>query len=307
MFAIKARLQHLIEAPGNLIRNLKYLARNNLYEKETELVVRIQDETIENCVYEIDDAKSKLKRLKVCDGLASITKLESEPKSFSRYGDGEIALIMGYGIPFQKYDKRLADRLIEILNHRRYDLYVGIPHYYFHTVLNLPESSKIFCRLTNIKNRRIVLKYCDPDAVYLDSLCLLGYFMNDNLDEYKKLCDRKRNLFKGRKIAIVSGQNVLEKLEHDIFELASCKIQIHAPALHAFGEYDLILNKIKSQVPKDYLICLVLGPTATVMAAELAELGYTAWDTGHIAKDYNAFMTLLDKSEYNNKRFWQPD
>ena len=55
------------------------------------------------------------------------------------------------------------------------------------------------------------------------------------------------------------------------------------------------------------MVCIILGPTATVMAADLTDMGYLAWDVGHIAKDYDAYMKRLEKTNEMRAKFWAPD
>ena len=43
------------------------------------------------------------------------------------------------------------------------------------------------------------------------------------------------------------------------------------------------------------------------MVPDLTDLGYMAWDLGHIAKEYNAYMTKMEKTQENMDRFWAPD
>lgn len=47
--------------------------------------------------------------------------------------------------------------------------------------------------------------------------------------------------------------------------------------------------------------------TATVLAADLADKGYTAWDIGHAAKDYDAYMRKEEKTDEIIDRFFAPD
>ena len=47
-----------------------------------------------------------------------------------------------------------------------------------------------------------------------------------------------------------------------------------------------MLAEAKAQ-PKDRLMIVVLGPTATVLAYDLAKAGYQALDIGHLGKAYD--------------------
>jgi hypothetical protein len=59
-----------------------------------------------------------------------------------------------------------------------------------------------------------------------------------------------------------------------------------APNREAFEKYDMILEKVKMYSTEKYLILLALGPTATILAYDLAKLGYQAIDIGHIDIEY---------------------
>ena len=42
---------------------------------------------------------------------------------------------------------------------------------------------------------------------------------------------------------------------------------------------------------------MLIALPATVLAADLADMGYIAWDIGHAAKDYDAYMKKVDKTD----------
>lgn len=59
--------------------------------------------------------------------------------------------------------------------------------------------------------------------------------------------------------------------------------------------------------PQNYLVGLILGLTATVLAYELSNLGYFAYDIGHLPKDYDAFMKKAARSAEAIAKFYVPD
>ena len=85
------------------------------------------------------------------------------------------------------------------------------------------------------------------------------------------------------------------------------KIDGFVPASSLTFIYYLIKKHIQNNIPKDYLICIILGMTAKVLVAELTDMGYMAWDVGHLAKDYDVFMRKVEKTEDNRAEFWKPD
>ena len=65
-----------------------------------------------------------------------------------------------------------------------------------------------------------------------------------------------------------------------------------------------ILNEI---IDKAKLICITAGPTATVLAYDLAKLGYQAVDVGHLAKAYDVEVRKLPENHDMRKTFYFPD
>ena len=64
---------------------------------------------------------------------------------------------------------------------------------------------------------------------------------------------------------------------NDLFDNASSIKRILGPNTEAFHYYDKIIQAV-NQFPKSTLILLALGPTATIMAYDLARQGYQAID-----------------------------
>ena len=115
-----------------------------------------------------------------------------------------------------------------------------------------------------------------------------------------------KKLFAAKKIVVFAGETVFNEIEHDIFSEAAQKEVILCPRLHAYRIYNQIIEKALSY-SDDYVFCFILGPTATVAAYELAEKGRVAWDVGHVAQDYDAFMKQLPVDYPRMQKFWQPD
>ena len=58
----------------------------------------------------------------------------------------------------------------------------------------------------------------------------------------------------------------------------------------SFDKYNAIIMAITQNVRKDDLILLALGQTATVLAYDLAKLGFQAIDLGHIDIEYEWYL-----------------
>ena len=288
-----------------LIKNIRFFQANDI----DETLIEVRSYTIEDCVFELEELRNILLPLvpSVLNKAESLSLLRDKPKSLARFGDGEIAIMHGKDIPFQKYDAILAEKMLKVLQTSRDDLYVGISDYFHALSPDALTLSRSFHRHTVPELRRFILKNANPEIRYLHASCFTGYFDAKDDQLYGKVSASKRQLFAGKDIVLVAGKSVFSKLEHDVFELAASKTFIEAPSIDAFQEYSSILDEITRHAGKDSLICLILGPTATAMASDLTDAGYMAWDVGHIAKDYDAFMKKTERSHENHSKFWQPD
>lgn len=296
------KVYHLLKT-GVLKDNIKYLLRYNLEDE----FYRVKDEAVEDVIYEFEADKQLLPKLNIKSPDETLDILMTTNKSFCRLGDGEIDIINGKDCPFQRYDLRLAKKMVEILSRKKDNLYVGLNGAYFDSPFKYIERNHKFYRQKGTMFRRFFLSVCDLDSTYLDACCFGAYFRFDENYDYEGHYNRIKNLFSQKKITIVCGKTVFDKLEYDIFEKCSEKHFLYAPSKNAFDEYDNIIKQIKNSVPKDNLVCIILGMTATVLAADLADMGYTAWDLGHIAKDYDCYMKKTEKTDQNMSKFWAPD
>ncbi len=297
-----------------VVSNLKYLIYTDLEKKDAEhrrihedLLYRAKDEALEDFILEESELRNYAVSLDVLDGPQTLEKLAREPKSFTRFGDGEIQIIEGHDQPFQKYDPVLARKMADILKSDRTDLYVGLNHAYFESPWNYTERNRRFYRIHSTHFRRFFTNICSANRQYLDAACFGAYFRYSDEFDFEGHYARIRNLFRDKDIVIICGDGIMDKLEYDVFDLAASKQFIYGPRINAFDEYDRILAEVREKVKPDQLICLILGMTATAMAADLTDMGYVAWDIGHIAKDYNAYMTREAKTQENMDRFWAPD
>lgn len=275
----------------------------DLAEREVDIL----EQTKDICRYEVLDANINNNdyMLDVLDYDDTVELLSKYPKSFCRFGDGEIELIEGRKIPFQKYDKRLADMLLEILTTNNDNCYVGINYNYFHSTDKLNRLNKKFY-LTQVKKyREFLLKYCNRRRKYIAAGFNQLYAFYEHYD-YKTYYKKLKELFMGREIVIFAGDGILDKLTYDVFELAKSKEFIYGPNKNAFDKFDELLEQAAS-IPPSKTIVLILGPCSKVLAWELSKRGFIAWDVGHLAKDYDMYMKRVEKSEENIIDFYRPD
>lgn len=296
----------MLQMLKNLRKNISYLMRNSLPEREEELAFNILDKVEDIYYYSILDKSNKdIPFLNILNNEETIDRLLNEPKSFCRFGDGEIRLMMGYSIPFQKYNYELSKRLLKVLKYNEKDLYIGINYGYFHFDSNVDIQNRKFWLLSVKEYRDFLLRNCKFSQIYINA----GFnqvYMSSNVVDYKKYFNNIKTMFDRKKLVIVSGNGILDKLKYDIFELAEEKNYVYAPSKNAYGEYDNILNScLKFSI--EYTIILMAGPVSKLLVYDLTKEGYMAWDFGHLAEDYNAYRDGIERSSENIIKFYAPN
>ena len=286
------------------------LSQIPIHEKDVQNALQILKLVEDKYRYELTDEKfQKTWKPEILDVTTTIDNLLTSRKSLCRFGDGECTLMKGSGIGFQEYDAELAERLRQILADEQTDCYVGINRYYWY-ILDEPErnTNPVHYRFYtfNVPQYREFYKaHCNKNKIYVDS-CLGGYMSQKSLEFCQKRFDKLKTLFTDKKLVIVAGETVFDNIQYDFFESAAEKEFVFAPRVNAFRHFNEIIEKLL-KYPKDYLMVLILGPTATVLAYELSKRGYVSYDIGHVPKDYDAFMKRADRSAEAISKFYAPD
>ena len=282
-----------------LWKNLKILSKYNLEDIEYNLEKKIYD----NIPYENDVYKDDM--LLILDYWETINLLTNQPKSFCRFGDGEIDIIDGKSIPFQEYDDKLADILGRILKENNNDLYVGINYNYFHSTTKLNEFNRRFYIKNSNKLRDRFLKYCNRDRTYIAAGFNQLYTTHDDFD-FDSFYRMVKLLFKDRDLVIFAGESVFKDIQYDVFEMARSKKIFFEKSKNAFDDYDIILKKCLYE-DCDKTLLFILGPCSKALVYELTKQGRIAWDIGHLAKDYDWYMKKRKKNTQSITEFYQQD
>lgn len=236
--------------------------------------------------------KSKIKILNIED---SINKILIEKKSIARFGDGELDLILGKDLDFQVYNERLSKKLEEILRNKQDFCLIGIPDV-INEFNNLTEDSEIFWIKNMNRTRKIWLKYINEDMEYVTANLTRLYIRYKDKRKTGKYFSMLKQIWKNRDVIICEGAQTRVGVGNDL--LSKCKSikRIICPSENAFEKYDKIFERLKKE-PKDTLILLALGPTATVLAYDLAKEGYQALDMGHFDIEYEWYKRNAKKQE----------
>ena len=206
--------------------------------------------------------------------------------SLVRFGDGEIKLIAGKEIPFQKPDPALAGRLKDILQTEEAGLSVALPDI-FEDVSAYVEKSQSFWMEHLLFHRREYNRYCCV-RVYENAFFSRPYIMYRNKTESAELFRRMKQIWENQKIVFVEGDISHNGVDVDLFENAASIERIICPSSQAWERYTEILDACR-QLPKDRLMLVSLGAAGKVLTVDLHRLGYRVIDVGSLDMEYGWF------------------
>ncbi|MEA9602761.1 GT-D fold domain-containing glycosyltransferase [Polynucleobacter sp. MG-28-Ekke-A2] len=260
---------------------------------------------VDSLRFEINSSSNESKKLRIKNASDTIEEIIRKKASFCRFGDGEFMLMLGSSIPFQIYDENLAIRLKDIFKSSVNNIFIGAPHFYFYDGPPLRNTQKYFLRTWVAKNRSLICNMANKDYQYYDTASTQLYALYDDYN-FPTYFSKVKQLWAGRDLIVICGQSIFNGIENNIFDSADSINYVYAPSKNAFASYDTLLSEILS-FDKKSLIIIILGPTATVLAFDLANRGYQALDFGHIAKDYDFYKKGISHNSVTISEFYKAD
>lgn len=230
----------------------------------------------------------------------TIQQIISKNASISRFGDGEIDIMMGKSIPFQKFDSSLSLKMKEILKSDDENFLVGIPDI-FNGLSAYNENAKKYFKSQLRNNRKNWAKLLKKGKKYYCAEITRPYMDLADKSHSERYFKELTKIWEDKKIIIVEGDKSRLGVGNDLF--CGCREikRVLCPATNAFSYYKEIIEAIENY-DKEYLLLLALGPTATVLAYDLYRLGYRALDIGHVDIEYEWYkMGALNKVPVKNK------
>ncbi len=239
-----------------------------------------------------DEINSFIKRYpRVLSEEETLDLLLKERKSICRFGDGEFKLLAGEKHKsFQDVSEQLNKRMLEVLHSKNPDILVAI-----HPVRSFDALGRIWQKFI-IRIGEDVLSFLDSGLEY-PSMGVFRTLPKKDKERFDRHVKNIKKLWDKRNVLFVVGKNSRFEFVPELFENVQSADYVYAPAKNAFNEYDTVLKLVKKYDPDDYLILLVLGPTATVMAYDLALAGYQAIDFGQMPGAYLKRKELFSKRQ----------
>lgn len=248
-------------------------------------------------------ARRQFQNLSILDSFESIQYIIDHRCSVSRYGDGELSLFWGVREGFQEVNEKLVARLQQVLqandapNH-----IVGVP-YYLKNVDGTVGVTRTFWGDFVCKYGKLLHPYLTEKRTYIDTQISRFYIEYHDYDRSTRQLEMLRKIWDGREVVIVEGAQSRTGVGNDLYDNAKSLRRILGYSTNGFSHYDEMLKAITSHVnPEDgKLILLSYGPSATILAYDLAKLGYQAVDIGHLDIEYEWFLRGTGKGKIAGK------
>lgn len=260
----------------NYLDEIRYLEGENIKYKAR----------YENAKYELQEVKTPI----IMSNEATIDSIISDGKSIARFGDGEWDLMFERKRSwFQKPDTQLAARLNEVMNSRNDNILVALADN-FGSLEKYNDSGADGIRQYMVKSRDEIEKILDYSREYASTHVTRPYLIYKDKSKSQYIFDKFKELWANRNVVSIEGKNSKFGVGNDLLDNAKSVKRVLCPQSDAFSCYDKILNYVLSNIEKDKLVIISLGPTATVLAYDLAMNGYQAIDIGHLDNEYEWFL-----------------
>lgn len=245
-----------------------------------------------------------MKRYNIMNSIDSICYILTNRCSVSRFGDGEFGIIWGIGNGFQKADKKLADRLKEVIT-------IPIPNHEVAVPIHIKDKTihinpRLFWIPFTTEHAEDLRKLLSTNRIYLDTQLTRFYMERKDKSQCKKHIELLKQLWNNRDIIIVEGSQTRSGIGNDLYNNAKSIKRIIGLSTNAFNKYNEMLQAITTHARKEQLILLSYGMTATVLAYDLCKSGYWAIDIGHLDIEYewyksNAKSKTTVKGKFTNE------
>ena len=241
-------------------------------------------------------------KINVKSNYETVKFILSTSASVIRLGDGEFDIMSGKSIPYQKYDKVLANRLKKIvLTPSNSGLIICLPDIFKNINRYTKKCRSFYNEYFFYQNRSILSEIERTNNWYGSTFISRPYIdLKDksNVDTYFK---ELKQIWEKKELLIIEGKYTRSGEGNDLFSNASSISRIVCPSKDAFSKIDLIEDAIKRNCTNK-LVLLMLGPTAKLIVDDLKDFSNQFIDLGHIDSEYEWFkMGTSDKVKIPHK------
>lgn len=271
-----------------IIRFWQSIGDNDILKNRNEILIHnIKQQEIYRARLESAPYEWGLKNIpNILPAIELLERILKEHCSLSRYGDGEFNIMLKRGNPwFQEYDEKLSVRLREVLDSNNDKLLIAIAQN-FSGLEQYTEDAADEIRLYMQENRKDILSIL-PNRIFYDAYVSRPYLIYKDKEYAKIIFELLKKVWRKRNILIIEGHHGRMGVGNDLFDGVSSIKRIICPDVNVWNVYDEILELItKQDVGEDILVCISLGPVATVLAHDLCKIGIQSIDIGQIDNEY---------------------
>lgn len=220
-----------------------------------------------------------------------LNKMIRDKSSLCRFGDGEFEIMRGNNRPwFQSNSETLRTRLLEVINSKSECINIAIAQNFINLEALKEEAADDIRDYMAFQTREDILKMLDMDRVYYDTYVTRPYIIYRDKRNADIIFPLFKKLWKNRSLLIIEGKYARNGVNNDLFDSADSIRRIVCPSKNAWSKYDEIKKSVLDAAKKQDLICISLGPTATVLAYDLANMGFQSVDIGQIDNEYEWYL-----------------
>jgi len=256
----------------------------NRLDEENEILKSYFYNRINNLPYEIFDPRCRHKydMPKLMTEEETIDEIVLNRKSISRFGDGEFSVMFcKSNWSFKRDDAKLAERLREVVTSSDENILIGLNDFYGDLSHKTEREASGARSYITPQIRAEHMQLLDTERIYAQA-CISRGGTKEKIRNQKRIWDNKECVF-------IEGDKTRMGVGNDLFDNAKSIQRILCPSESAFDNYDTILKEAL-KLPLNKTILIALGPTASVLAYDLAKAGYHAIDIGHVDLSYEWFL-----------------
>lgn len=212
-----------------------------------------------------------------------------------------------YAIGFQKGSLQLSEKLRSVMQNNNPNLLLCLPRYFVSLGGCTEKCQKYWWAWGQSEDKqrktvKTIRQYAGRRYRFGDALISRPYMDRQNIPYAEKIFKQIMELWLDQDVLIVEGEQTRLGVGNDLFDHCRSIKRILAPPVGAFEAYERIMAAVLEHY-KGELVILALGPTATVMAADLADRNIQALDIGHIDIEYEWFLNRATTKEAVKGKF----
>lgn len=216
--------------------------------------------------------------------------------SLCRFGDGEYNIMLGDGEPwFQKGNVELKRKLYEVIESDQKNILIAIAQNFQNLDCYTESAADEIRMYMEGKKRDDILSFLKKEKRYYDAYVSRPYLIYKDKSRAKYIFDLFKEIWRDRELILVEGQFSRFGVGNDLLDGAKTIERIICPFRNAWDKYGEIYDAVLKYAKEEKLVCISLGPVATVLAYDLACKGIQSIDIGQLDNEYEWYRLGADE------------